>query len=288
MYKLTTIFFVILSCFFVQGCSSSNVSIRPYHIIGAELNKSYKLTGSDLIITYDLGRIDHNNYIYSADLGLVINDKNYTERYIQKFKVNYKSSILLYKEARKKIVRIYKFLLKLHAKYRILSNNKYQYVKRLSKTDLTRLNPRKELGKLDRIMASVPVMPPLFQSKISSNYGNRNHPVKKRKKFHCGLDFVAKNDAPVYAAANGRVIFAGRQNGYGKVVEIQHGTTITSFYAHLNKINIRKGQAISRGQIIGTQGKTGTATREHLHFEIRIKKRHVNPYDFLAHAYRCC
>ena len=287
MQKLITICFVILLCLLMQSCSSSSFSIRPYRIIGAELNKSYKLTGSDLIIAYDLGRIDNTNYIYSADLGLVINDKNYAERYIQKFKANYKSSVLLHKEARKKIVRIYKFLLKLHAKYRILPNNKYKYIKRLSKADLTKIDPRKELNKLDRIMVFVPVMPPLFQSEISSNYGNRNHPVKKRKKFHCGLDIVAKNDAPVYAAANGRVTFAGRHNDYGNVVEIRHSATITSFYAHLSKINVRKGQAIFRGQIIGTQGKTGTATKEHLHFEIRIKRRHVNPSDFLAHAYNC-
>jgi len=271
----------------MQSCNSNNFSVRPYRIIGAELNKSYKLTGSDLIIAYDLGRIDHTNDIYSADLGLVINDKNYTERYIKKFKANYKSSALLHKEARKKVVRIYKFLLKLHAKYRILSNNKYRYVKRLSKADLTKIDPRKELGKLDEIMVFIPVMLPLHRSEISSHYGNRKHPVQKRKKFHCGLDLVAKNDAPVYAAANGRVIFAGRHNGYGNVVEIQHSSTFTSFYAHLGKINVRKGQAISRGQSIGTQGKTGTATKEHLHFEIRIKKHHVNPYDFLTHAYSC-
>lgn len=287
MQKTVNICFIILLCLIVQSCSSGNYSTRSYRTIGAVLNKSYKLTRSDLIIAYDLGRIDKTNCIYSADLGLIINDNNYTDHYIYKFKTNYRSPKILRKEAEKKIIRIYKLLIKLHKKYRILSNNKYQYIKRISKMDLTKLDSRSILSKLDRIMSFVPVMLPLYNTEISSKYGNRYHPIKKKKKFHCGLDLVAKNSAPIYAAANGKVIFVGKQNGYGNVVEIQHSSDVTSFYAHLSDINVRAGQAIPRGRIIGHQGCTGTATKEHLHFEIRVKKRHVNPYDFLGQACQC-
>lgn len=279
--------FVILLCLLLlQGCSSQGYSARSYQMISAELNKAYKLSRSDLIINYDLGKIGNTNCIYSPDLGIIINNKEYTQHYLRKFKAVYKSPTILRKEAQKKVVRIYKLLLGLHKKHRILSNNKYQYVKRLAKADLTKIDPRKELSKLDRILAFIPIMLPSHKCVISSHYGNRKHPTKKRKKFHCGIDLVAKESASVYAAANGRITFAGKKNGYGNTIEIEHSPNVRTIYAHLDSIFVSKGQGIARGVTIGQQGNTGIATKEHLHFEIRVKGKHINPYDFLSYSCR--
>jgi len=277
----------MLLCLVVQSCGSNSHSSRSYRTIGAALNKSYKLTNSNLIVTYDLARIDRTNCIYSADLGLIINDKNYTRSYIHKFKINYKSPLVLRREAEKKIVRIYKLLLTLHQKYHILSSKKYQYVKRVSRMDLTKIDSRSVLSSLDKIIAFVPAMLPSYNANITSKYGNRHHPIQKKKKFHCGLDLVAKPSAPIYATANAKVIFTGKQNGYGNAVEIRHSNNLTSFYAHLSNIHVKTGQYITRGQIIGHQGHSGSTTKEHVHFEIRVGKNHIDPYDFLRSACQC-
>ena len=89
------------------------------------------------------------------------------------------------------------------------------------------------------------------------------------------------------AIAATRAPFAGRKNGYGNVIEIQHNSKIKTVYAHLSMIKVKPGQIVPRGIAIGRQGSTGSTTKEHLHFEVRINGRHVNPLDFIAQSYRC-
>ena len=279
------IFLLIITIFTLSSCSGASSS--SYRTIGADLRKHYQLSGSDIILNYDLARIDNSNCIYSADLGLILNNQAYVNNYLDKFHRNYKSPSTLRREAMRKTIRIYKLLLALHKKHRILSNNNYQYVKKVARADITKIDIRKTLYKLDRIMAIVPVMLPIYHAEISSKYGKRRHPIKKTKKFHCGIDLVAKHYAPIYSAAYGRVKFAGRKSGFGNVVEIAHSGNIVTRYAHLSKILVQKGQGVARGTIIGKQGQTGTATKQHLHFEIHVKGRHVNPYSFIAHACKC-
>ena len=272
----------------INGCSSVDSPAKAYRVIGAKLNKDYKLSGSDLIVSYDLGKIDNTNCIYAQDLGIILNMHSYHKTYFSKFDARFKSASILKKEAMHKVVRIYKLLLNLHKKYNILSNNDYQYVKRISKADLLKIDSRKELMKLDNIIKHIPVMLPEHATTISSHYGTRHHPIKGKAKFHCGIDLYSKISAPVFAAADGMVVFAGNShNGYGNIVDVNHGNGIQTRYAHLKKTSVRKGQKIVRGQMIGFQGSTGSTTGEHLHYEIHIKGKHINPYDFISHACIC-
>ncbi|MBY0533972.1 MAG: M23 family metallopeptidase [Rickettsiaceae bacterium] len=289
-YQMSTfknILFLLLICILTQGCSTGGYSVEAYKSIGGELKRNYKLSRGDLIVAYDLGRIDKTNCIYSADLGNIINDRRYKSKYISRFKALYKSPLNLKKEAMRKIVRINKLLLELHHNYRILSNSKYQYVRRLSRSDLTQVDLRKELDVLDRIISFIPIMIPIGSTTVTSKYGNRLHPIKKREVFHCGLDMVAKNGANVYASANGIVVFAGKKAGYGNVVEIQHSKTLKTLYAHLAKISVKKGRSVARGKAVGVQGSTGATTGDHLHFEVWVNDRHVNPYDFVSSECTC-
>lgn len=285
--KIIFPYLLIGSAILLQGCTSSNLSISSYRTIGSSLKKSYNLSRGDLVAAYDLGKIDSTNCIYSADLGLIINDKYYASKYIQKFKSNFKSSTIIKKEAQNKIVRIYKLLLKIHSKHRILSNSQYQYIRKLSKADIRKIDIKNELGKLDNLIKTIPVMLPIYKPQISSPYGIRKHPLKRKRSIHCGIDLVGTQGAPVYASARGKVIFAGRKNSFGNVVEIQHSSKIKTVYAHLSVIKVKPEQMVARGITIGRQGSTGSATKEHLHFEVRINNRHVNPLDFIAQSYRC-
>ncbi len=111
----------------------------------------------------------------------------------------------------------------------------------------------------------------------SSGYGWRNDPIRHFPKFHSGTDFRGKRGTPVLAAGAGAVIFAGRQHGYGNLVIVDHGDGLTTRYAHLRKITAKKLMALTAGAQVGELGATGRATGPHLHFEVRVAGRPVDP-----------
>jgi murein DD-endopeptidase MepM/ murein hydrolase activator NlpD len=101
--------------------------------------------------------------------------------------------------------------------------------------------------------------------------------------FHAGIDIASKRNDPIGAFMPGKVIYAGEINwGFGRHIIIDHGDNVTSVYAHLEKISVKKGDDVKQGQVIGTQGKTGWATGYHLHFETRVMGVPVNPMVFLG------
>jgi len=117
---------------------------------------------------------------------------------------------------------------------------------------------------------------------ISSGFSMRVHPIYKVKKFHYGMDFVAKEGTPIYATADGKVTMAQPYLGYGNFVKIEHGDGIATAYGHLHSIGVKRGQNVVRGQIIGTLGNTGISTGDHLHYEVMVNHRPVNPINFFS------
>ncbi|MEZ4399723.1 MAG: M23 family metallopeptidase [Kofleriaceae bacterium] len=111
----------------------------------------------------------------------------------------------------------------------------------------------------------------------SSGFGWRRDPFHHRAKFHKGTDFRADRGTPVYAAGAGVVLIAGRQHGYGNVIYVDHGGGVITRYGHLSKIEIRAGDAVAAATLIGRVGATGRATGPHLHFEVRLDGRAVDP-----------
>ena len=124
---------------------------------------------------------------------------------------------------------------------------------------------------------------PLKNSKfrITSPFGYRTHPVYKTKRFHSGVDFGAAKGVPIYSIQNGTVLRAGTARGYGNYIVIDHGNGIKSAYAHMNEMFIKKGQSIKKGDKIGSVGMTGTATGNHLHFEIISNNKKTNPINYI-------
>jgi len=112
---------------------------------------------------------------------------------------------------------------------------------------------------------------------ISSGFGMRRHPILGYKRMHAGLDFKAGYGAPIFAATNGVVAYAGRKGGYGNFVQINHGGGIATGYAHMSRIAASPGQRVRQGQIIGYVGSTGLSTGPHLHYELYRDGRPINP-----------
>ena len=118
--------------------------------------------------------------------------------------------------------------------------------------------------------------------KINNEFGFRRNPFGGRTyEFHPGLDIDGEKGDDVLAPANGTVIKAGGQGGYGNMIEIDHGSGLTTRYGHLSKIGVQVGDSIQRGQLIGLIGSTGRSTGPHLHYEVRLNDKAINPRRFL-------
>lgn len=126
------------------------------------------------------------------------------------------------------------------------------------------------------------MMWPTDGGSISSGYGNRIHPIYKEEKMHTGIDIGGIGyDAPVYASADGIVITAGWLGGYGNAVIIDHGNGISTLYGHNSKLTVKVGQEVKRGDLIAKSGSTGVSTGPHIHFEVRVNGKTVNPLEWL-------
>jgi murein DD-endopeptidase MepM/ murein hydrolase activator NlpD len=137
---------------------------------------------------------------------------------------------------------------------------------------------------LERALDGIPQVVPASVQNITSGFGYRRDPFNGRGAMHAGIDFKGAIGSPIFAAAEGRVSFAGLKSGYGQAIEITHGNGIVTRYAHLSRIDAKIGQRVAAGATIGGLGSTGRSTGPHLHFEVRINDRAVNPRPFLEAA----
>ena len=136
------------------------------------------------------------------------------------------------------------------------------------------------------MLRKVPLKPPMLYFYISSDYGWRKHPVLKKRRFHHGIDLAGTWQETVHAPAPGTVIFAGRKGSFGKVVQVRHAYGVTTTYAHLAKITIRKGADVVAGTVVGKMGRTGRVDGAHLHYEIRIGDKSLDPQLFFDIGHR--
>jgi hypothetical protein len=136
----------------------------------------------------------------------------------------------------------------------------------------------------DSMLSALRIAPPVKQfapSRITSPFGARNDPRHGGRAFHEGVDIKAGAGEEIIAAAAGTVVLSGRQRGYGNVVIIDHGGGVRTLYAHLFYASVRKGERVSAGQTVGHAGKRGSATGTHLHFEMRLHGRALDPVPHL-------
>jgi murein DD-endopeptidase MepM/ murein hydrolase activator NlpD len=153
---------------------------------------------------------------------------------------------------------------------------------------LYRINvTRAQVERLNRTLALVPYRKPVIgEVEFTSGFGVRSDPFLGRPAMHTGLDFRAATGDPVRATANGKVVSSGWAGGYGRMVEVDHGNGLATRYGHLSEINVKVGDSIKIGQVIGAVGSTGRSTGPHLHYETRIDGEAVDPQKFLRAGVR--
>jgi len=140
------------------------------------------------------------------------------------------------------------------------------------------------MATLEATLDGVPQIRPTDVAAANSSYGYRRDPFTGRAAMHRGLDFPGAMGAPIYATARGTVTFVGRKGGYGNVVEISHGQGLLTRYAHMSRFEAQVGDRVEAGVVIGAIGSTGRSTGPHLHFEVRVNGKAVNPRTFLELA----
>ena len=149
----------------------------------------------------------------------------------------------------------------------ILDNHEVQGIQNIQSENIN----NKNFGK---------ILWPVKSGRITSKFGNRNHPILKSVKFHRGVDIAVSLGTPVYAGIRGIVTFAGKRGNYGNLVEIEGSDGIKVRYAHLSKIDVVAGQRVSDGEKVAETGNTGMSTGPHLHYEIIVDDSPVNPLNF--------
>ncbi len=133
------------------------------------------------------------------------------------------------------------------------------------------------------MLRSIPSGWPVYSEQVTSAFGMRRHPITERMAMHGGVDLRAAMGTPVHATADGVVEWAAKQHnsGMGKVVRLVHNFGFTSLYGHLDRIEVRPGQFVQRGDLLGYSGNTGASTAPHLHYEVRHLNRRLDPKPFL-------
>jgi murein DD-endopeptidase MepM/ murein hydrolase activator NlpD len=142
----------------------------------------------------------------------------------------------------------------------------------------------KKLDRLEQGVIAIPSVQPVQKLQFTSNFGIRSDPFRGTAAMHAGVDIPGPSGTPIYATADGVISHAGRQGGYGNMVEINHGKGIATRYGHLSKILVSDSTRVKRGQLIALMGSTGRSTGPHLHYEVRIDGHAVNPVPFLTTA----
>jgi murein DD-endopeptidase MepM/ murein hydrolase activator NlpD len=157
--------------------------------------------------------------------------------------------------------------------------SKQLYVQSKSLDEIVKLAADKE-----KLLAAIPAIQPVENkdlTRMASGYGWRTDPFTKARKKHWGMDFTAPRGTPVYASGDGVIERADQASaGYGKHIRIDHGFGYISLYAHLSNYNVRKGQKVKRGDLIGFVGNTGRSQAPHLHYEIFKNGNRINPINF--------
>jgi murein DD-endopeptidase MepM/ murein hydrolase activator NlpD len=138
------------------------------------------------------------------------------------------------------------------------------------------------IGATPRQAVSVPSITPVQGFRLTSAFGNREHPILGGVRMHEGVDLAVPTGTPIYAPADGLVEMAQRFGSYGNFIKILHGGEMETRYGHLSAYNVTAGEYVHKGDVIGYVGSTGRATGPHLHYEVRIDGHAVDPMPYLS------
>lgn len=249
----------------LTSCSIKHVDTHKLKQSVDNKFKKHSINNGHIIAMY--GLLNSNNQcLYASDYGKIINDHQYHADYLSKHKkVDVKH---IERSASAKVAHLSNVVGNIRKKYGITEIVKHHG------------SHFKTLSAMEQKYSSIPTYPAISGS-ITSNFGYRKHPIKKKHKFHRGVDIKGPKNETIFAAASGVVEFVGTKNGYGNMVVLNHGNSLHTQYAHLSSTLVSVGQEVIKGEAIGRQGNTGNSTNDHLHFEVLHNGKHVNPLDFV-------
>lgn len=168
----------------------------------------------------------------------------------------------------------------------ILSNLQTRY--KIFKPHILNKIKHPDLVSVDKIARHFPLFTPLAKSIVTSEYGMRKHPLKRKTRMHNGIDIAGPKKSIVYSSGQGIVEKAEFSKSYGHFILINHRYKFKTRYAHLAKILVKKGDVVMPAQSIGIQGNSGYAKKEHLHFEVIHEDKTLNPWNFIKYDYQHC
>jgi len=276
---LTFVTLALASCSFSAGQSYSP-KLKARNSIEQKFAARFGKDYAKIIIKYDLFGLSHKSCVISDLYSDVFNQKVHLTVYQSKINKAYSEFKFLTEEELE--VRTFQRLNIIAKRYNATAAQlgimpakykpkKNSLVKMLAATQ-----------KMDQKFRAVPTIHPVKKYIVTSHYGQRIHPIKGTSKLHKGIDLISKADHyPIYASNDGKVIVSSKDSGYGNYVIVDHGNDIRTVYAHLSKVSVKKGAKINAGQVVGIMGDSGLATAMHLHFEVRIKDRPINPASLL-------
>lgn len=209
-----------------------------------------------------------------------ISSLEYKKERLQKLTLNHEQNIFqLNSLIGQKSLELKKFTDTLKDVEHLIGLKGIEYASYRERADTAKL----DIGKKLQVLRNLPSESPLSMTTVTDKFGWRTHPITKRKVFHKGIDLRAKLNTEVYTSAEGIVEYAGynKRSGFGKLVVITHNYGFRSYYAHLNKISVRVGEIVSKGQQIALSGNTGRSNGPHLHYEIRHVGIPVDPINFI-------
>lgn len=135
---------------------------------------------------------------------------------------------------------------------------------------------------INESLKAIPTAWPTAANQITSQFGKRSDPFTRNTSLHTGIDIAGPSGTPIYAGAEGSVLFAGVDGGYGKSIIIKHSSIYKTRYAHLSKIKVENDEKVKKGQLIGYMGTTGRSTGVHLHYEIYKHGKPIDPYPYMS------
>ena len=189
---------------------------------------------------------------------------------------NIKKSQSLLNEKKRELEEVSESLSEIELMIGISTSEDVPLKDRISETELTS-------QQMSTLLQFIPNGSPITYNGITSKFGWRIHPTLHKREYHPGTDMKAKMNTPVYATADGVVEFAGmhKRSGYGNLIILQHNYGFKTYFGHLNKIAVRAGKFVKKGDLIAYTGTTGMSNGPHLHYEVRYLTRVVNPFWFL-------
>ncbi|WP_295842650.1 peptidoglycan DD-metalloendopeptidase family protein [uncultured Apibacter sp.] len=262
-------------------------SVKNKHIKNFFLYKKIILLSFIVIFCLVAGLISYVSYVYNQKEDLHVKISNLESKLDSK-KLN--EMILNLNEAEKSLIKIEKYLKDRQVKTLPTSEIKLNNTDNMggeyypvNDSNLNLIENKKErISDILKKIQYVPIGLPHI-GRITSNFGVRGNPMKKGtgSEFHPGLDIAGNIGDPIHVTANGVVIFANVRGGYGNCIIIKHNFGYETLYGHLSKINVKEGQTVKAGDVIGQLGSTGRSTGPHVHYEIIYNKEKENPNNYL-------